>query len=303
MTSVAFVTKSYGPDRARCELLCRSVDLFAPDAAHWIVVDAGDLSAFREFEGPRRRVVTTEELLPHRLRKLALHRLRLEKNIWIGLGIRPMRGWLVQQIAKLAICDRIEEDVVIHADSDVVLIKPFVSATADFRLFRVPNAIDERLPLHVSWHRTAERLLGINTRPLPLPDYIGGLVPWQQSTVAALLRHLENHSRRDWMRTLASARNVSEYVLYGRFVDDVLAAAAEATTTGSNAPSLCRCYWGSEPLSRKELESFIQEAQPTEVAVMISAKAGMDPASYREVLEGYWRLSGEASDDSEFRAS
>jgi hypothetical protein len=45
--SVAFVTKSYGPDRERCELLCRSVELFAPNTSHWIFVDARDHAAFR----------------------------------------------------------------------------------------------------------------------------------------------------------------------------------------------------------------------------------------------------------------
>ena len=227
MTSIAFVTKSYEPDRARCELLCRSIELLAPGAHHWIIVDARDLPAFRNLEGPSTRVVTTEELLPRRVWKLELHGLGIDKNIWLSGGTRPMRGWLVQQLAKLAISRVADEDILIHADSDVVLIRRFSADMLQgegqsFPLFRIPAAVDERLPTHVRWHRTAERLLGLERRPLPLPDYIGGLVPWRRDVVWALLDEIAKGSRRDWVQTLASARELSEYILYGRFVDDLL---------------------------------------------------------------------------------
>ena len=286
--SVAFVTKSYGPDLERCELLCRSIELLAPDTRHWIIVDSRDLAAFSGLENERTRIVTTEELLPRRVRRLEVY--GVGKNIWLGARTTPMRGWLVQQLAKLAITSVANDDVLIHADSDVVLIRPFredalTDAGGSLRLFRIPAAIDEGLPDHVRWHRTAERLLGIQARPLPLPDYVGGLIPWRREVVVALLEEIEARSGRDWMRTLASARHVSEYILYGRFVEDVL---GRSSREPGASLSLCHCYWGSEPLTTSELETFIAEASPEEVAVMISAKAGMGPADYVDVLERRW---------------
>lgn len=291
MTSIAFVTKSYEPDRTRCELLCRSIDLLAPGSFHWIIVDARDRQAFRSLEGPNRRVILTEELLPRRVWKLELHRFGRSRNVWLSAGARPMRGWLVQQLGKLAISRVAEQDVLIHADSDVALIRRFDSealhdAGTPFPVFRVPEAIDERLPTHILWHRTAEQLLGLERRPLPLPDYIGGLVPWRREVVSALLDEIAGRSRRDWMRTLARSSDFSEYTLYGRFVDDLL-----GKTRGEPPlwPSLCRCYWGESPITNTELDEFIDASAPSEVGVMISSKGGMDPASYVGVLERRWQ--------------
>ena len=287
-TSVAFVTKSYAPDLERCELLCRSIELLAPGARHWIIVDSRDLSAFRHLENARTRIVTTEELLPRRIRKLEVY--GTGKNIWLGARMPPIRGWLVQQLAKFAITQVATDDVLVHADSDIVLIRPFQDAmlldeSGALRLFRVPGTIGAELPVHVRWHRTAERLLGIPARPVPLPDYISGLVPWSREIAVSLLEEIEARSGRDWMRTLARAKDVSEYVLYGRFVEDAL---DRSNGRPGDSVSLCRCYWGSEPLTNEELESFIDEASPHEVAVMVSAKAGMSPADYAEVLERRW---------------
>jgi hypothetical protein len=286
--SVAFITKSYTPDLERCELLCRSIELLAPGIQHWIIVDSRDRAAFLGLENPTTRIVTTEELLPRRIRRLELY--GTGKNIWLGAHVPPMRGWLVQQLAKLAIALVAREDMLIHADSDVALIRWFHNATlrgsnGALRLFRIAAAVDDGLPSHVRWHRTAEQLLGIPPRPLPLPDYIGGLIPWRRDFVVALLERIEAHSGRDWMLALARARHVSEYILYGRFVDDVV-----GRSTGGPAEhlSLCRCYWGSHALTTHELESFIDGAAPDEVAVMVSAKAGMKPADYADVLERRW---------------
>jgi Family of unknown function (DUF6492) len=286
--SVAFVTKSYGPDLERCELLCRSVELFAPDTRHWIIVDARDHAAFRGLENARTRIVTTEELLPRRVRRFEVY--GTDKNIWLGARTPPIRGWLVQQLAKFAIALVAREEVLIHADSDIVLIRPFreellTDDTGALRLFRLPATVGEELPDHVRWHRTAERVLGIPSRPLPLPDYVGGLVPWSRETAIALLQEIEARSGRDWMRTLAGARHLSEYILYGRFVED---ASGRSKGPPGDSLSLCRCYWGSEPLTNRELGSLIDEAATHEVAVMVSAKAGMRPADYAEVFERRW---------------
>jgi Family of unknown function (DUF6492) len=286
--SVAFVTKSYTPDLERCELLCRSIELLAPGTRHWIIVDSRDRAAFRGLENGTTRIVTTEELLPRRIRKLELR--GTGKNIWLGARTPPIRGWLVQQLAKFAIALEARDDVLIHADSDIVLVRPFQDAMlmdekGVLRLFRIPGTIGEELPTHLRWHRTAERLLGVSPRPVPLPDYISGLVPWRRETAVSLLRKIEARSGRDWMWTLARARHISEYVLYGRFVEDVL---FRSDGGPGSSVSLCRCYWGSQPLTNRELESFIDGAAKEEVAVMISAKAGMRPEDYADVLERRW---------------
>jgi hypothetical protein len=150
------------------------------------------------------------------------------------------------------------------------------------RLYAQPDAVDETLPNHLLWHTSAERLLGIGRAGLPLPDFITSLVPWRRQNAVALLRHVERNTGRHWLRALAAAWDVSEYTLYGRFATDVLGERAGQYVTSS---SLCRDYWTPVPLSRQELETFLDGIGPEEIGVSITAKAGMTPGAYAEVLE------------------
>ena len=288
--SVSFVTVSYGPDRDRCALLSRSLDAFAPSLDHWIVVDRSDLPLFRSLQNNRTTLVSTEDVLPLWLRRLDLRKIGLRSNLWVQARGRPVRGWLVQQLVKLALAEELTTDVLVHTDSDVVLMRPFrtssvIDGNGQVRLCARPNAIDETLPNHVRWHRSAEKLLGIGRAELPMPDFITSLVPWKRQNAVALLEQVEKNTGRHWLRALAAAWDVSEYTLYGRFIRDVLAEGAGQYVTSS---SLCHDYWTHAPLSAQELETFLGGIGPEEVAVSITAKAGMRPADYTEALERRW---------------
>jgi Family of unknown function (DUF6492) len=288
--TVAFVTISYGPDRDRCALLRRSMEVFAPNVEHWIVVEGPDLPLFKSLQDSKTTLVTTEEVLPLWLRRLNLQRIGVRSNIWLQARGRPVRGWLVQQLVKLALAEQMAADVVVYADSDVVLMRPFRSGSVidpdgRVRLYVSPGAIDEGLPEHVLWHRSAERLLGLEPMSAPMPDYITHLVPWKRENAAAMLAHIEATTGRHWLRAVAAASDVSEYVLYGRFVTEVLGENAGQYITSS---SLCRDYWTTTPLSDGELAAFIDGVGPEEIGVSITAKAGMRPADYVEALERRW---------------
>jgi hypothetical protein len=288
--SVAFITVSYAPDRDRCALLSRSLEVFAPSVEHWIVVDRADLPLFRSLSNSRTTLVTTEDVLPVWLRRLDLRRIGLRSNLWIQARGRPVRGWLVQQLIKLAVAQELRAEVLVHVDSDVVLMRPFqISSVTDregrVRMFAQPDTIDETLPSHILWHRSAERLLGIARAKTPLPDLITSFVPWKRENAVALLEHVERTTGRHWLRALTAAWDVSEYVLYGRFVLDVLGEESGQYVTSS---SLCRDYWAPVPLAPSELEAFLDGLGPEEVAVMVSAKAGMRPSDYADALERRW---------------
>ncbi len=288
--SVAFVTVSYAPDRDRCALLSRSLEAFAPSFEHWIVVDNADRQSFRALENERTTVLTTEEVLPLWLRRLNLRKLELRSNLWLQARGKPVRGWLLQQMVKLATAEVVTADVVVHADSDVVLLRSFqpeslVDREGRVRLYSRPAAIGEDLLGHVEWHRTAEKLLSIGRAELPVPDFITSLVPWKRENASALLAHIEANTGHTWFRAVAAAWDVSEYILYGRFVTDVLGDAAGQFTTSA---SLCRDYWTPAPLSAEELDRFLEDIAPEQVAVSITAKAGMEPLDYVGALERHW---------------
>jgi len=288
--TVCFVTVSYGPDRDRCALLNRSLTRLAPSVEHIIVVDRGDRRHFEGLQSAQTTLVSTEDVLPLWLRRVNTRRLGVRSNAWVQTFGRPVRGWLMQQLVKLAVIEQLTTEVVVHADSDVVLLKPFTARsvsdhTGRVRLYKRADAIDENLPSHVLWHRAAEKLLGLPPASLPIADHVTSLVPWKRENALALLEHVAFVSGRHWLRAIAAQWDVSEYTLYGRFVTEILGEAAGQLETSS---SLCRDYWTPTPLSHAELEAFLDDVEPEEVGVSITAKAGMRPADYAHLIEERW---------------
>lgn len=283
--TVSIVTKTYGPDLDRCELLCRSIDRHVAATTHWIVVDRRDRPAFRYLEGRRRLVVATEDLLPIRTRRITFGPFASRRNLWVSTRTRPMRGWLVQQIAKLAVATAAETDVLAYVDSDIVFIKDIdlpSYASRDVPLFCVQGAIDERLPTHVLWHRTAERILGLPPVDLPAPDFVGPVIFWRRENVIALLDRLAECGGANWVATLARASDVSEYTLYGRFVTTMTGRSSGHSLTER---ALCHSYWDTDPLDEAGLVTFLGRLDVNHVAVMLNPKAGMSPQWYGPLLE------------------
>ena len=234
--------------------------------------------------------MTTEDVLPLWLRRLDIRRVGLRSNVWLQARGRPVRGWLVQQLVKLALAKELTADVLVHADSDVVLMRPFrTSSVIDAKwagpAVRSPgrNRRDVAEPRPLA--SIGRKLLGIEPAQLRMPDFITSLVPWKRENAVALLEQVERNTGRHWLRALAAAWDVSEYTLYGRFVTDVLGEGAGQYVTSS---SLCHDYWTHAPLSAQELETFLDGIGPEEVAVSITAKAGMRPEDYTEALERRW---------------
>lgn len=281
-------------DRERCALLSRSLEACAGSFEHWIIVDRGDLPLFRSLASNRTNVVTKEEVLPVWMHRVDTVKVGLRSNVWLQARGRPIRGWLVQQLVKLAVTKLLSADVVVHADSDVVLIRPFspdtvVDGEGRVRLYERPEYVDAAMPDHVRWHRSAEKLLDLGPAEPPLPDYISTLVPWKRQNAVALLDHVEKTTGRHWIRALAAAWNVSEYILYGRFVRDVLGASGGQFVSQS---PLCLDYYKRVPLTVDELTTFLDGVGEEAIAVSLTAKAGMNPEDYMQLLERRWALAG-----------
>lgn len=234
-----------------------------------------------------------EEVLPVWLRRVDTLKLGLRSNIWLQARGRPIRGWLLQQLVKLAVARSLSVDVIVHADSDVVFLRPFstdlvVDGDGRVRLFERPGYVDEALPTHIRWHRSAEKLLEVGPAEMPMADYISTLVPWKRQNAVALLDHVEKTTGRHWIRALAAAWDVSEYVLYGRFVRDVLGARGGQFVSSS---PLCLDYYKRVPLTVPELKTFLDGIDDEAIAVSLTAKAGMHPGDYIELLERRWALA------------
>lgn len=287
----AIVTPSYRGDIERCRLLCAGVDHFVTGlSTHYLLVEDQDLSLFRKLEGPRRRVIAESELLPRWLSSwpdpLSLGR----RRIWTGAGalargVPPLRGWHTQQLRKLALPRLVDEEVLLFADADVILLRPLDLANQIVegrpRLYRVSGGLTQGMARHRPWVEHASRALGLGPPRFPADDYINNLVTWTSAHGRGLLARLEEVSGRDWVSAVArGGRNFSEWLLYGFYVDQIL---GEGAGLAHTSRPLARTYWFTEDVAHDSFAEAAELMEPDQVAVGVQSFIGVP-------MEALWSL-------------
>jgi hypothetical protein len=280
--TACLITPSYAPDFERCRLLCESVAQFVyPQIPHYIIVDKKDLKLFSHLQNNYTHILTKESILPW-----WIWRIPFLKNSWFSLKTPPIRGWLIQQLIKIGIAYHVTEDILIFVDSDVAFIRYFEVESIihgnQVRMFSDPESIFDYMETHRKWYDTAAQLVGTDPIPFPGTDYIVQLAMWRRENVLKLCNHIEKISGKSWIETLGSVWNLSEYVLYGVFIESIL---KEESGHYYDPQDLCHPYWGEDPLSDSELQEFFDKISPHHVAIMISAKAGMSVTKYQELIQ------------------
>jgi hypothetical protein len=272
MNELAVVTPSFGPDAELFADLHRSVLRHtASDVVHHVIVPAAHREIFAGYAGPRCRVWTEPELLPRRYWHLPRFGVRINlRRPW-----PPVRGWVLQQALKIAAAGLLDVDVVLIADSDVVLVRDITARTfvedGKLRLFRMPDAVHGGMPDHVRWHQVAHRLLGLpGPGNPPLTDYVSSLNIWSPRVIRAMQQRITEVTGRDWIDAVTTSLHISEFILYGVFVDEIVAG------SGPRHPgddTICHNYWGRTPLDLDQALAFADSLGPDAVGMMISAKS------------------------------
>jgi hypothetical protein len=180
----------------------------------------------------------------------------------------------MQQILKLAAATRLDADILLLVDSDVQFVRPVTFGTfapnGKLRLYRRDGTVNDQLPGHVAWHKTARKLLGLPTPKLPLPDYVSALNVWDRRVVLALLERIEGTTGQHWIDVLGRQLTFSEHILYGVFVDEILGPSANTPITSS---SLCHSYWDTSPLDEASAAMFLRGVSANDVAILIQSKS------------------------------
>ncbi|MCY0093546.1 DUF6492 family protein [Hoeflea ulvae] len=282
----AVMTASYVGDFDRCALLCESMDRFMQGQwHHYLLVDRADVSLFAPLAGEKRTVISEADLFPAWLRSfpdpLSLGRRRL----WLSPFSLPLRGWHAQQLRRLAMARHVDADMLLSVDSDVVLVRPFDGASLwngdRMRMFRADNGAVDATPGHLAWLAHAGGILGLPRRPEPAHDYISNMVPWRVDTARALLDHLEAFNHESWIRAVISSRDISECMIYGRYVDEILDGAGHTP----DARSLSHVLWFREtfPQTAEGLAEFMQGLRPDQVAIGVQSFVDHSLADIRRV--------------------
>jgi Family of unknown function (DUF6492) len=278
----ALITPSYPPDFERCRLLCQSVKKYIdPAINHYIIVEKRDLDLFRQLERQNTKILIVESFIPWWVRRIPL----VQKS-WVSLKTIPVRNWIMQQIVKIAVAKEIDEEISVMVDSDVAFIRPFDSQhiirDEKIRLFCDRQGNEIQRQWHDKWHKSANRLLGLPDVDPAIPDYIGHVISWKRQHVMEMCQHIEKVSGKPWMETLFNCWHLSEFVLYGIFVEKIL---QDKSSHYFESENLCHDYWFTESLSEEQLKQFFQGIRPEQVAIMISAKSGMSALEYSDLVE------------------
>ncbi|MFV0281420.1 MAG: DUF6492 family protein [Rhodoblastus sp.] len=291
--SATLTTCSFRGDLDMCRLLCESIDRFAPPGmTHRLYVPRADLSLFADLASPRRMIATQESLLPRWFVKAPLPgpqwRARLglpRRNVYLTPFSMPVRGWIAQQIMKIAAATRAQTEIVVHVDSDNVLIRPLLpehfSRGGLARVYRNPEM--EPHATHRLWHGAAGRLLGLAPSEFYGAEYIDQLVVWRADVARGLTERIAAVAGTDWRIALARAPHFAEYILYGVYADRVLG--LDAAGLHASAETLCLSRWTEGFDTNAEEDAFVAAIKPHHVACLVQSTIAMPIAARRTLFE------------------
>jgi hypothetical protein len=290
MKRMSVITKSYAPDFELCADLRRSVLECLPETVHHhIVVPRSDLELFGRLGGPRTHIRCENDFLPGSFVIAPFTKFTVN----LRQPFPPVRGWILQQVTKLAAVAASDDDVVLVADSDIEFVRPFTVETFlrgdTVRFYRKSHAIAEQRPRHMAWQRIARTLLGLPPADPPYADYISAMLACDPAIVRKMLGRVTATTGQPWTTAIARQLHFSEWTLYGVFVDNVIGAPVNSFV--SDDP-LCLAYWDETPLNRDDAVDFLRGVQSTDVAAMISAKSRTPLAIRRAAFAGH-RAAGD----------
>jgi hypothetical protein len=292
MSAISLVTPTYWRDRDLCAMLCESVDRHLSSyVKHYLIVADEELPLFKGFNGARRVVVPSSQLLPAWLKPLPRFVQRKSRRYWWSLRAAPISGWHVQQILKIAAASQFPEERCCILDSDVVFFRRFdlsaLQRPNPAPLYTVPREVTADAQLHAPWVRSSHRLLGLDEPAFPAPDFIGHIITWDRLAVRAMIERIETVTGLEWVEALCRMRNFSEYMLYGFFVQNSLRHMPQHFATERQQ---CLSYWGTDALDRSAIERMLGEAGEDYVALSAASISGTPVDVTRASLEKFTQM-------------
>src|SRR5262245_7143350 len=169
MGKLAVLTPSFSGDVELFASMHRSVLEHTPAGTiHHVICPPSDKAIFEQYSCPRCHVMTHSDLLPRCY-------FCMPRSNGLAVNLRrpwpPVRGWVMQQVMKIARSALIDADAVLIVDSDAELVRTVTAArfqqAGELGLLRAGYAIDARMNRHIRWHHAARRLLGLPPAPKP----------------------------------------------------------------------------------------------------------------------------------------
>jgi len=253
---------------------------------HYIVVDQPDRELFKEFAGPRRTILLTHDTVPKGMRRLFNMPFAQGRSLWWSRGTGFMVGWHLQQFVKIGMAAQVSDEGLAYCDSDMFFLKPFDVAALTrgegFRMYRSFEPLALSNLSNPKYTENALTILGLPLEPKPYYDYVDNFITWHRPTVLEMCRHIEAKSGRSWHGALGRKLKISEYALYGNFVDGVQ---GSVTHVYVDSHTLCRTQWDRSNKNEEDVRAFCVGLKAPQVAVGIQSFAGVDVKVLKSILD------------------
>jgi Family of unknown function (DUF6492) len=286
---ISIITPAYSKHLRLLDLSAESVDRNCPpEMHHYVIVSRQEERIFRHLNGSRRSVIAAEDVIPGNIMRLPVF-IR-GREVWVADWHRFVRGWIMQQAIKLSAPEITDADVFLFLDTDSFFVRPFtpdrVSRDGRIRLLGFPGLAQTEQ--HKSWHRTAAKLLGIPSRDYFGADFIGNAITWRRDVCLEMRKRISSVAGADWFSTIVRQQRLSEYILYGVFVQEVLGSADSRHALTSE--ELCLSSWDNSSAQR-----VAERLAPHHVAVNIQSNLHLPISEFRVLLDRVVAAAGTKS--------
>ncbi|HLL88555.1 MAG TPA: hypothetical protein VK324_04575, partial [Tepidisphaeraceae bacterium] len=139
------------------------------------------------------------------------------------------------------------------------------------------------------WTANAKWMLGLPAdRDVPVVNYEGNFITWRLDVLRKLTAHLSAaHRGRHWIRVFARPWNVSEYMTYGVFAENVLG--LEYAGHFPDDSRFVHQLWGADTVATAaQFERELIALRPEQVAVMVYSKGNVPVDTYRGAVRKWW---------------
>jgi Family of unknown function (DUF6492) len=137
--------------------------------------------------------------------------------------------------------------------------------------------------MHRAWHRSSAELVGLERREYFGSDYIGNLVTWRRDVVLALQRRIEEVSGVRWDKAVCRKRDISEYILYGVFVEHQLG--LHAARLAPTSDDLVHAGWHYDLTAEIGVQDFAKSLSSRHVGVAIQSTEALTLHQRRLLVE------------------
>lgn len=287
--NTTFFTPSYINDLDRAIWMRRSINKFSKDACrHIIAVPRSDIDAFKKALNSDRNVeiVCQEDAVSKIFYPDWVYRVirRLAKSqLWRFESHAGRAGWIIQQIVKFNCIHWVPNGAVVFIDSDLVFTRPFsvqylgIEETTRTLVRVTPKDEASRHRAHIN---NARDILSLPAGPSD-HHYMAYPAIWYTDWIKQLHQYLEATTKADWQSALHLAKHISEYTIYGTFVEEVLRPANLVVRT----EPFHKIIWDRASFDAfKSSTNGIERPIDNNLTLVVQSNLGISVSEYEDIL-------------------